>query len=330
MSLASQRQPELSVVVPAYNERTNLPILARELTAACQAAGVTFELIVVDDGSRDGTADVIRSLAGEYRHVRGVLLSRNFGHQAAVSTGLQHAIGRAVAVMDADLQDRASDLLTLLEVWRNGADVAYAIRRTRQEHLAKRTAYQLFYRLLRLLARTPVQLDSGDFCVMDAAFVARLNALPERLRFIRGLRAWLGGHQVGVEVDRAERRTGSSHYSFSKLIRLALDGLISFSDTPLRLATAIGAVVSVMAFGGVLVVLAWRFLGMLPAGFGLTTIALSILFLGGVQLLAIGVLGEYIGRIFDEVKARPVAVIAEVIDGNPRGGPADGVGADCG
>ena len=306
--------PDLCVVVPAHNEATNLPILATELARVCEPAGIRLELLIVDDGSRDNTAGVIRELASSHPFVRGLRLSRNFGHQPAVSIGLRHARGRAIAVMDADLQDTPADLLQLYDRWKKGADVAYAVRRTRREHLLKRVAYKTFYKVLARLAKTPVQLDSGDFCVMDAAFVDKLNALPERLRFVRGLRAWLGGTQVGVAVDRAERRTGVTQYSIARLFRLAFDGIISFSDVPLRLATAAGACVSLLAFAGVIVVLAWRWLGMLPTGSGLATIALSILFLGGVQLLAVGLLGEYIGRIYDEVKARPVAIVAETIE----------------
>ena len=306
---------DLCVVVPAHNESSNIPILVRELNEACASAGIEYELLIVDDGSSDGTWEAIAALCREHPHVRALSLTRNFGHQAAVSTGLAYADrARAVAVMDADLQDSPSDLVALYRRWLEGADVVYAVRRSRREHLLKRMAYKAFYRLLVAVAKTPVQLDAGDFCVMDAAFVARLNALPERLRFVRGLRAWLGGTQVALPVDREGRRTGRTHYSAAKLMRLAFDGLVSFSDAPLRVATAAGAVVSMAAFAGVLVVLAWKLLGMLPTGFGLATIALSILFLGGVQLLAIGLMGEYIGRIFDEVKRRPVALVGRSIN----------------
>jgi polyisoprenyl-phosphate glycosyltransferase len=179
--------PDLCIVVPAHNEETNLPILVRELAHACDPAGVRIELLIVDDGSRDNTAAVIRELAARHPHVRGLRLSRNFGHQPAVSTGLRYARGRAIAVMDADLQDTPADLLQLYERWKQGADVVFAVRKTRREHVLKRIAYKTFYKILARLAKTPVQLDSGDFCVMDAAFVDKLNALPERLRFVRGL-----------------------------------------------------------------------------------------------------------------------------------------------
>src|SRR6185503_6454944 len=313
MSFSATPLPDLCVVVPAFNEEENLPVLYRELVEALDARQIRFELLVVDDGSRDGTVDVLRRLAAADDRVRALRLSRNFGHQEAISIGLQEARGRAVAIMDADLQDRPSDLLQLYERWQAGADVAYAVRRTRRETLRRRFAYRLFYRVLARLAEVQIPLDAGDFCVMDGAFVERLNALPERLRFVRGLRAWLGGRQERVPVDRDARRHGEPQYSFAKLVRLALDGLFSFSDAPLRMASLVGSLISVLAFGGALVVLVWRAMGLLPTGAGIATIALGVFFLGGLQLLTIGILGEYVSRIFREVKARPVAVVAEVI-----------------
>jgi len=312
--LAAHQEPDLGVVVPAFNEQENIPVLLRELAETLDPAGCTFEVVVVDDGSTDATAEVIRELARTDRRVRGLILTRNFGHQAAISIGLSEVRGNAVAIMDADLQDRPADALSLYRECRAAsADVAYAIRRSRQEGAIKRGAYRVFYRLLGRLARIEIPLDSGDFCVMDRRAVDRLNELPERLRFVRGLRSWIGGRQVGVEVDRDPRRAGKPKYSVSKLLRLAVDGLVSFSDLPLRLASVIGFSVSGLSVIGMIVILAWRFTGKLPSGAGIATIALSILFLGGVQLLTAGILGEYVGRIFEEVKRRPVAIVAEHI-----------------
>lgn len=310
----SQGGPELGIVVPAYNEEENVPVLFREIAATLDAAGCTFELLVVDDGSYDRTADAIRTLALTDSRVRGLVLTRNFGHQAAISIGLSFVHGDAVAIMDADLQDRPSDALRLLRECRAAsADVAYAIRGTRKEGAFKRAAYHSFYRLLGRLARIDIPLDSGDFCVMDRRTVDQLNALPERLRFVRGLRSWIGGKQIGVIVDRDARRAGEPKYTIVKLMRLAIDGLVSFSDVPLRLASVLGFAVSGLSAVGILVVLVWRLTGKLPSGAGIATIALSILFLGGVQLLTAGILGEYVGRIFEEVKRRPVALVAEEI-----------------
>lgn len=307
-------RPDLSIVVPAFNEEANLPVLYEEVASAMREAGIRFELVVVDDGSRDATADILRDLAARSPAVRGLRLSRNFGHQPAISTGLAHARGAAVAVMDADLQDRPADLVAMYRHWReSGADVVYAVRRSRRESLVMRSAYRLFYRVLHATSNVRIPLDSGDFCVMSAPFVERLVELPERLRFVRGLRAWLGGVQEPFPVDRDARRAGQPQYTLRKLVRLAADGIVTFSDAPLRIATVAGAVVSGLSFVAALVVLGWRLAGLLPAGAGLATIALSVLFLGGVQLLTIGLLGEYVGRIFDEVKRRPVAVVAEEI-----------------
>ena len=218
--------------------------------------------------------------------------------------------------MDADLQDRPSDLLALYRRWQSGdADVVYAVRRSRRESRVMQLAYRAFYRILARVAKVSIPLDSGDFCVMDASFVRRLNELPERVRFVRGLRAWLGGRQVPVPVDRDPRRAGRPQYTLPRLVRLAGDGVVSFSDMPLRLASVLGVMVSLAAFAGALLVIVWKLMGLLPTGAGIATIALSVLFLGGIQLLTIGILGEYVGRIFDEIKARPVAVVAQVVGG---------------
>lgn len=311
--------PDLGIVVPAHNEEENVPALYAAIARVLDPLAIRFELLFVDDGSRDGTAAAIRRLAEETPRVRALILSRNFGHQAAVSIGLRHARGRALAVMDGDLQDRPEDLARLYQRWQEGAEVVYAVRGTRPEGLFLRAAYKLFYRILARTARIPIPLDSGDFCVMDAAFVAKLNALPERLRFVRGLRAWLGGRQVAVTVERGARQAGESKYTVRRLMRLATDGIFSFSDAPLRFASILGVIVSLGSLVGVLVVLAWHLLGLIPTGAGLATIALSVLFLGGVQLLTIGILGEYISRIFDEVKGRPVAVVQEEVGAGDAG-----------
>jgi dolichol-phosphate mannosyltransferase len=304
---------DLGIVVPAHNEQTNLPVLMDELHAALDPAGIAFEVLFVDDGSRDRTAEVIRGLVSTRPNVRGLVLSRNFGHQAAVSIGLRHAQGRTIAIMDADLQDRPGDLVQLYRRIQEGAEVAYAVRRSRRENVFKRSAYSLFYKLMSRLSSVPIPPDSGDFCVMTSEFVDRLNQLPERLRYVRGLRAWIGGRQVGVAVDRDARRSGEPQYTLSKLFRLAIDGLVSFSYVPLRLASMLGLAISGMTLVGLAVVLAWKWMGLLPRGAGTATIALSVLFLGGVQLLTLGILGEYVGRIFDEVKGRPIAIVSEIL-----------------
>jgi glycosyltransferase involved in cell wall biosynthesis len=309
-------EPQLGIVVPAHNEEENLEVLVSEIREVFDAAACSFELLIVDDGSTDRTTEIIRDLARRDPRIRGLVLTRNFGHQAAISIGLEHARGMAVGIMDADLQDRPSDLLQLYRACRTSkADVAYAVRRTRKEGIFKKLAYRAFYRILERLAQIKIPLDSGDFCVMDRAFLDKLNSLPERLRFVRGLRSWVGGKQIGVEVDRDARRAGAPKYTMARLMRLAIDGLVSFSDVPLRLASVMGFWVSGFSLLGMVIVLIWRATGRLPSGAGLGTIALSIFFLGGVQLLTAGILGEYVGRIFEEVKRRPVALVATEIGG---------------
>jgi dolichol-phosphate mannosyltransferase len=318
MSPTRDDEPKLGIVIPAFNEEDNVPALLAELVATLDAAGHTFEILVVDDGSADRTAQAIRDFARRDPRVRGLVLTRNFGHQAAISTGLRHVRGDTVVVMDADMQDRPADALRLYEECRaQSAEVAYAIRGSRAEGPFKRGAYFLFYRMLAKLARIDIPLDSGDFSAMSRVSISRLNALPERLRFVRGLRSWIGGKQIGVLVERDARRAGEPKYGFAKLVRLALDGLVSFSDAPLRVASVAGFVVAGLSVVGMIIVLLWRATGRLPSGAGLATIALSILFLGGVQLVTAGILGEYVGRIFEEVKARPVALIGEQIGAAP-------------
>jgi dolichol-phosphate mannosyltransferase len=308
--------PDLGIVVPVHNEQDNVVPLYTELKAALDPAGISFELLFVDDGSRDDTANVIRRLASSDKRVKALVLTRNFGHQAAISIGLEHVSGWSAAIMDGDLQDSPADLVALYRAHiEQSADVAYAVRRTRQENVFKRTMYSIFYRILARLARIEIPLDSGDFCVMTRSAVDRLRSLPERLRFVRGLRSWIGGKQIAVEVDRAARRSGQPKYTISKLMRLAIDGLVSFSDTPLRVASVLGFGVAGLSLLGIVVVIVWSLTGLLPTGAGLGTIALSILFLGGVQLVAIGIVGEYVGRIFEEVKRRPVAFVLEHVGG---------------
>lgn len=302
--------PVLSVVVPAFNEEATLPELYARLTAVLTSLQTTYELIIVDDGSTDHTSERLRQLRTQDPRVKYVRLARNFGHQAALTAGLAHTRGRAVVVMDADLQDPPELIPELLARWTEGYEVVYAVRRHRKEPLPKRLAYALFYRLLNRVASMRIPLDAGDFCLMDRRVVDQINALPERNRFLRGLRSWVGYRQTGVEYERQERYAGQPKYGFWQLLRLAVDGLVSFSFLPLRIASTIGFIAS----GGSLLVglfyLIVRLTGFRdPPGFA--AIVVSVTFLGGVQLITIGIMGEYVGRIFDEVKNRPVYIAAE-------------------
>jgi dolichol-phosphate mannosyltransferase len=299
----------LSVVIPAFNEEENLDALWARLTPVLDEVG-GGEVVIVDDGSSDATWSGITRLAAADPRVRGVRLSRNFGHQAALSAGMAHARGRTVCFMDADLQDPPELVVQLMERWREGHEVVYAIRRTRPEGLLKRTAYRTFYRLYRRLANIDVPLDSGDFALLDRRVVDELLALPEHNRFLRGLRSWVGYRQVGVAYDRDARHAGEPKYTARQLFRLAFDGLLSFSAVPLRLASFLGILVAIA--GGLYVgvaIFARLFLGGVPQGW--TSIIAVVLAIGGIQLIVVGVLGEYVARIYDESKARPNFLVAE-------------------
>jgi dolichol-phosphate mannosyltransferase len=310
----------ISIVVPCYNEEAVLPQLFQRLTAVASrwaADSLDYEVICVNDGSRDGTWPLLKARSEADPHWRALSFARNFGHQAAVSAGLYHCAGDAVVVMDADLQDPPEEIGRLLEKWREGYQVVYAVRKKRRDPPLKRFLAWGFYRFFSKLVPFRVPTDSGDFCLMDHEVVAVLNALPERNRYLRGLRSWCGFKQIGVEFDRHARAAGVEQYTFGKSLKLALDGVFSFSTIPLRLASYLGFLVSSLALLGAIFtffqkIFAKQFalIGLAP-GPGFPTVVISILFLGGVQLICLGILGEYIGRVYDEVKGRPPWIIHE-------------------
>lgn len=302
----------LSVVLPIHNEQENIPELHRRLQDALSPLLGTFELVFVNDGSSDNSLRLLRDIAETQRNVRVVDLARNFGHQIAISAGMVEACGDAVIVMDGDLQDPPEVLPDLIAELRSGYDVVYAIRKQRKESWAKRVCYACFYRTLRKLANVEIPLDSGDFCIMDRRVVDLLNSMPERNRFVRGIRSWVGLRQTGLEYERHARNAGQATYTWRSLILLALDGFISFSQVPLRLAALFGGVVSILSLAMAAFFIVKKLLiGLDPPGFA--TIITAIFFFAGVQLLTLGMLGEYIGRIFDEVKRRPLYIVREVI-----------------
>ena len=311
--------PDLCIVVPAFNEQDNLEAFHEEVTAVLDGEPISYAFLFVDDGSADGTGTVLKRLRGRDRRVSYVRLARNFGLQAALAAGLEHARGGAVVVMDADLQDDPKALPLLIAEWRKGSDVVYATRASRREFLVKRLLFKGFYLLLSKLADIPIPRDAGAFALYDRKVVDQVNALPERNRYLPGLRAWVGFRQTGVPVARRARHAGKPAQSIWRLIALALDGVFAFSRAPLRFAAILGFLVTALSALGLVVVLYWRFVERsFPSGVGLATIALSLLFLGGVQLLVTGIIGEYLGRVYDEVKRRPHYVISE----------AHGVGSD--
>ena len=306
----------ISVVVPAFNEQDTVPVLHQRLSAAAAAWGEEYEILLVDDGSSDGTFALCAEIAARDPRLRVVSFSRNFGHQAAVTAGLRQASGDVVAIIDADLQDPPEELHRFIAKCREGYDVVYAIRQKRKESALKRASYFLYYRILSSLATIDIPLDAGDFCVMSRRAVDTLNALPERNRFVRGLRSWIGFRHIGLPYERQARAAGAPKYTLGKLMNLALDGIINFSYRPLRVITLVGFLVGGLAFlMGILFLV--QYVGDITIqGYnprqarGWTSLILSILFLAGTQLVALGVLGEYMGRLFEETKQRPMYIIA--------------------
>ncbi len=308
---AQETQPGLSVIVPVYNEGENIAVLYTRLAAALQQTQTDYEVIFVDDGSGDDSAQRIRNLTEKDQRVKLVELARNFGHQVAITAGLDFARGNVVAIMDADLQDPPEALPAFIGKWREGYDVVYAVREQRKEGWLKRTSYAAFYRLLRHVSNIDIPLDAGDFCVMDRRVVDLLKSMPERNRFMRGIRSWVGLKQIGVPFERQARHAGKSKYSVFGLFFLALDGLVSFSYVPLRVITLLGFVVSTLSILLALFYVAVKLqLGLNPPGFA--TIIVAIFFLAGIQLITLGVIGEYVGRIFEEAKRRPLYVLRGV------------------
>jgi glycosyltransferase involved in cell wall biosynthesis len=305
----------LSVVIPIYNEEATLPELIRRLTHVLSQdlLGLAYELVFVNDGSTDGSMQILCKLHADDPAVKVIHLSRNFGHQAAITAGVDHAKGDVVICMDGDLQDPPEIIPALIRQWRDGNDVVYAIRKARKEGFVKRACYAAFYRLLGKLSMISIPLDAGDFALMDRRVVNCLKAFPERNRFIRGLRAWVGFRQIGVEYEREKRFAGLPKYTWLKLLKLAVHGLLSFSATPLRIATGLGFLISFGSLFGIIAILYLKLFTdkAIP---GWTATVIPILLLGGIQLFSIGILGEYIAQIFDEVKQRPPNLVSGILD----------------
>jgi len=311
-TLASSTDPDpvISVVVPLFNEQEILAELHHRLNVVMQSLELSYEILLVDDGSRDATPCRIDVLIARDRHVAALHLSRNFGHQAAVSAGIDHARGRAVVVMDGDLQDPPEAIPHFVQKWREGHEVVYGVRRRRKEGPLKRLGYFGFYRICNAISDLDIPLDSGDFCLMDRRVVDVLKHLPERMRFVRGLRSFAGFRQTGLVYDRGAREAGKPKYTMGALIVLAIDGLISFSSYPLRLVTYLG----IAAIGIALSLLVWVLSDALyhrtaPQGWA-STLA-TVLFMGSIQLFSLGIIGEYIRLIFLETKGRPTYIVRD-------------------
>jgi polyisoprenyl-phosphate glycosyltransferase len=311
--------PDISVVLPIYNEEGGLSELYKRLTEVLTATGLSYELILVNDGSRDGSWAGILDLGSKDRRVCGVNLSRNFGHQIAITAGVELSRGAAVVVMDSDLQDPPELIPELYAKFKEGFDVVYARRRTREgETWFKEVTAKMFYRLIRRMTTIDIPVDTGDFRLMSRRVVEDLKRLQEQSRFVRGLVTWVGYNQTPVLYDRSRRYGGTTKYPISKMMRFALDGISGFSSEPLRLASHAGlffALASLTLMVGLMLYKIGGGQGIIP---GWTSLAVAVLFLGGVQLLAIGILGEYIGRIYEEVKRRPLYLVRDKINLPPH------------
>ncbi len=300
-----------SIVAPIYNELDNLPELYRRVKEVMDSTGTTWELILVDDGSTDGSTDKIRALAKVDKRVRPVIFARNFGHQIAITAGWDFARGDAVVIIDADLQDPPEVILDMIAKWREGYEVVYAVRAEREgESWFKLWTASLFYRIISRITDVKIPLDTGDFRLMDRKVVDVLKTMRERHRFPRGMSAWVGFKQIGVEYKRAARQVGTTKYPFRKMLRLALNAVTGYSYLPLQIATYFGFISAGIAIFAIPVVIYMRMTG-LQAFLGQATTLIAVLFLGGVQLISLGILGEYIGRLYDEAKGRPLYIVRE-------------------
>ena len=301
----------LSIIIPCYNEEAVLRTTHERLTIVMKGMNLDYELIFVNDGSRDRTQEILAELQLFDSRMRVLLLSRNFGHQVAVTAGLEEATGEAVVIIDGDLQDPPEVIPQMIQLWRDGNEVVYGLRDEREgESRFKLWTAKLFYRLINRLSETKMPLDAGDFRLLDRKVVKVINAMPERARFLRGMVSWAGFRQVPIHYSRAPRHAGQSKYPLTRMIHFAMDGIISFSLVPLKLAIWTGFLAIWIAVAGIIVAVVDRLLDKnLTRGWA--SLFVAVLFMGGVQLVSLGILGEYLGRIYTEVKRRPLYVVQE-------------------
>ena len=300
-----------SIIAPIYNEKDNLFELRRRVTEVMDSTREPWELVLVDDGSTDGSTEIIRTMAKEDKRIRPVIFARKFGHQIAITAGWDFARGDAIVIIDADLQDPPEVILEMIKKWKEGNEVVFAVRAEREgESLFKLWTASLFYRIIYRITDVKIPLDTGDFRLMDRKVVNVLKQMRERHRFPRGMSAWVGFKQVGVQYKRAARVAGETKYPFRKMFRLALNAITSFSYFPLQVATFFGFLSAGIAAIAIPVVIYMRVTGS-QAFFGQATTLIAVLFLGGVQLICVGILGEYIGRLYDEAKGRPLYIVRE-------------------
>jgi dolichol-phosphate mannosyltransferase len=307
----STDRPRYSIVAPVFNEQELLPEFYRRVTETMERIGEPYEIILVNDGSRDRTAAIARQIHESDARVKVLNFSRNFGHQLAITAGIDYARGQAVVVIDSDLQDPPEVIPDLIERWRAGYQVVFAVRSEREGETAfKKATASLFYRLIRKITSVDIPVDTGDFRLMDRKVVDALKRMREQKRFMRGLSVWVGFQQTGVPYRREARKAGETKYPLRKMLKFAMDGITAFSYLPLQMATYLGFAVAVLGLLGILVTIVLRLTtGQQLAGQATTLVA--VLFMGGVQLICLGIIGEYLGRIYDEVKRRPLYIVAE-------------------
>lgn len=302
-------KPAISIVAPVWNEADSLPEFFSRVSEVMGKSKLSWELIIVDDGSSDETSDLIEQRAKKDKHIRPVLFARNFGHQIAVTAGLDYSRGDAVVIIDADLQDPPEIIPELIAKWKEGFEVVYAVRKERKgESFFKRSTAKFFYRLINRITAIDIPLDTGDFRLMDRRVVDVLNQMREHHRFLRGMSAWVGFKQIGVPYDRAARFAGQTHYTLGKMLRLASTAITGFSFFPLQVATYLGFASALVSVIAIPVVIALRLAGS-QAFFGQASTLIAVLFFGGVQLISLGILGEYIGRLYDEARGRPLYIV---------------------
>ena len=308
----------LSVVIPIYNEEAVLPVMKERLDAVLSHLDLEAEVILVDDGSRDASTRILRGLPAEDARYKSLILSRNYGHQVALTAGLDHAMGDAVVVLDADLQDPPDLIPEMIQRWREGFEVVYGERLSRDgDSAAKRGTASLFYRLMRAVSGVDIPRNVGDFRLMDRKVVEALGRMPEQFRFVRGMVAWAGFRQTAVQFHRASRAAGTTKYPWRKMLRFALDAIFAFSVVPLRVITAIGLVVTLIAVEEILRTLYLRFVEHATVP-GFSALFVAVLSLGGLNLLFMGIVGEYIGRIYVESKRRPLYFVQERVCRDPH------------
>jgi glycosyltransferase involved in cell wall biosynthesis len=307
-------KPTYTIVAPIYNEVDNLQVLYERVSGVMDQTGEPWEIVMVDDGSSDGSTESIQELCSKDKRIKPVIFARNFGHQIAVTAGLDVSQGDAVIIIDADLQDPPEVILDLIEKWKEGYEVVYAVRSKREgETWFKLITAAAFYRLIQRITDVNIPTDTGDFRLLDRKVVNVMNQMREKHRFLRGMSSWIGYKQIGVEYERAERHAGETKYPLKKMIRFASDAITGFSYFPLQLATYLGFIAAGLSIIAIPVVIILRLAGS-GAFFGQASILIAVLFLGGVQLISLGLLGEYVGRLYDEAKGRPLYIVREDLE----------------